>query len=69
MHPHAHLAVHHARTAELRAEADVYRLAASARAPRALRTRLGWTLIEVGLRLTSSPSPAPSRAAVALSRG
>ncbi|MGQ4487338.1 hypothetical protein LRE75_23420 [Streptomyces sp. 372A] len=66
MHPHTHLALHHVRTAELHAEADQHRLAAAARAPRALRTRLGWTLIEVGLRLTSSPYP---RAAVALSRG
>ncbi|MFG3267807.1 hypothetical protein [Streptomyces bobili] len=64
MHPQTHLALHHARTAELRAEADAYRLAAAARVPRRsrdlrdLRTRLGWTLVEVGLRLAAAPRTA-----------
>ncbi|MEW2165037.1 hypothetical protein AB0912_18900 [Streptomyces sp. NPDC007084] len=65
MHPETHLALHHLRAATLRAEADEHRLAASARAPRALRTRLGWTLVEVGLRLASA-SPAAARTAIAL---
>ncbi|WP_405614482.1 hypothetical protein [Streptomyces sp. NBC_00076] len=56
MNPDAHLAQHHFRATELRAEADAYRLAAGARPPHGLRTRLGWTLIEVGLRL-ATPRP------------
>lgn len=55
MHPETHLALHHARAADLRAEADAHRLAASARRPRRLRTRLGWTLVDVGLRLAAAP--------------
>ncbi|MFE3856566.1 hypothetical protein ACFXPN_36220 [Streptomyces griseorubiginosus] len=51
-----HLARHHTRAAHLRAEADAYRLAARARRPYAVRTRLGWTLVEVGLRL-AAPRP------------
>jgi hypothetical protein len=58
MHPGTHLALHHAHTAELRAEADAYRLAAAARHPRDLRTRLGWALVEVGLRLAATPKTA-----------
>ncbi|MEU2536378.1 hypothetical protein [Streptomyces iakyrus] len=55
MHPDIHLALHHARAAELRAETE----------PRpahrhALRTRLGWTLIEVGLKLAARPGPLPA---------
>ncbi|MFM9631261.1 MULTISPECIES: hypothetical protein [Streptomyces] len=64
MHPQTYLALHHVRTAELRAEADAYRLAAAARVRRRsrdlrdLRTRLGWTLVEVGLRLAAAPRTA-----------
>ncbi|AOR29855.1 hypothetical protein BFF78_01045 [Streptomyces fodineus] len=62
MHPETHLALHHVRAAELRAEADAYRLAAAAAAAarhrRDLRTRLGWTLVEVGLRLAAAPKTA-----------
>ncbi|MFC5955871.1 hypothetical protein ACFP51_15715 [Streptomyces pratens] len=61
MHPETRLALHRIRAAELRAEADAYRLAAAARParhPRPLRTRLGWTLVEVGLRLAAAPRPA-----------
>lgn len=55
MHPDIHLALHHARATELRAEAE----------PRPalrhdLRTRLGWTLIEVGLKLATRPGPVPA---------
>ncbi|MEU1182577.1 hypothetical protein ABZ464_34080 [Streptomyces sp. NPDC005820] len=60
MTPETHLALHHARAAELHALAAAHRLATSAagaRHPRALRTRLGWTLVEVGLRL-ATPKPA-----------
>ncbi|QKW00397.1 hypothetical protein [Streptomyces sp. NA02536] len=55
MDPRTHLALHHARATDLRAEADAYRLAASARRPRPLRTRLGWTLVDLGLRLAATP--------------
>lgn len=61
MHPETHLARHHTgadlRAADLRAEADAYRLAATARRPRQVRTRLGWTLVEIGLRLAATPRP------------
>ena len=57
LHPDTHLALHHIRAAELRAQAEAHRLAAKARPPRELRTRLGWTLVEVGLRL-ATPKPA-----------
>lgn len=56
MLPKTHLALHHLRAADLRAEADAHRLAAEARQPYALRTRLGRTLVEVGLRL-AAPRP------------
>ncbi|MEU0029931.1 hypothetical protein [Streptomyces sp. NPDC006335] len=56
MHADTHLAAHHLRVADLRAEADAHRLAAEARRPYAIRTRLGWTLVEVGLRL-AAPRP------------
>jgi hypothetical protein len=58
MHPETHLALHRVRAAEFRAEADAYRLAAAARRPRNLRSRLGWTLVEVGLRLAAAPKTA-----------
>ncbi|WP_210579974.1 hypothetical protein [Streptomyces sp. GESEQ-4] len=65
MHPEIHIALHHARAAELRAEAAAHRLAgATAKPGRPLRTRVGWTLVEVGLRLAtprpSAPAPSPS---------
>jgi hypothetical protein len=55
MHPDIHLTLHHARAAELRAETG----ARPTRRP-ALRTRLGWTLIEVGLKLATRPGPVPA---------
>ncbi|MFF7650501.1 hypothetical protein ACFZCY_11690 [Streptomyces sp. NPDC007983] len=58
MHPETHLALHHVRAAELRAEAAAYRLATAARHPRDLRTRLGWTFVEIGLRLAATPKTA-----------
>ncbi|MFE9705006.1 helix-turn-helix domain-containing protein [Streptomyces sp. NPDC005930] len=61
MHPANHHAPHHVRAAELRVEADAYRLAAETRHPRRtpdLRTRLDWALVEVGLRLAAAPKAA-----------
>ncbi|WRZ92647.1 hypothetical protein OHB54_28500 [Streptomyces sp. NBC_01007] len=58
MHPETSLQLQHVRAADLRAEADAYRLTAGARNPRQLRARVGWTLVEVGLRLASTPRPA-----------
>ncbi|MFF4759097.1 hypothetical protein [Streptomyces sp. NPDC001292] len=60
MHPETHLVLHRTRAAELRAEADARRLAARAGGPGALRTRLGWTLVELGLRLAIAPRTAPA---------
>ncbi|MFF6981066.1 hypothetical protein ACFZAV_25990 [Streptomyces sp. NPDC008343] len=55
--PETHLSLHHTRAADLRAQADAHRLAVRARQPRRLRTRLGWTLVEIGLRLAAPPQP------------
>ncbi|GGW77546.1 hypothetical protein [Streptomyces lomondensis] len=55
MHPDIHLALHHARAAELRAETGP----CPARR-QDLRARLGWTLIEVGLKLATRPRPVPA---------
>ncbi|MEV6289833.1 hypothetical protein AB0M41_05170 [Streptomyces sp. NPDC051896] len=49
------LAQQHA--ADLRAQADAHRLATAAKPPVELRARLGWTLVEVGLRLAAAPKP------------
>ncbi|MEV3875376.1 hypothetical protein [Streptomyces sp. NPDC049906] len=53
MHPDVHLLLHHQRAAALHAAAPPR--PAPARPPRALRTRLGWTLVELGLRLATAP--------------
>ncbi|MFF5143552.1 hypothetical protein ACFY6U_28110 [Streptomyces sp. NPDC013157] len=45
------------RMTELHTEAENHRLAKEARPERELRTRIGWTLVEVGLRL-AAPAPA-----------
>ncbi|MFH9089776.1 hypothetical protein [Streptomyces sp. NPDC017673] len=58
MRPDIQHALYHFRAAELRAEADMYRLAAAARRPRDLRHRLGWALVDVGLRLADVPKAA-----------
>ncbi|MER5468899.1 hypothetical protein [Streptomyces sp. NPDC002685] len=58
MHPDTHLQLHHLRAAELRTEADAYRLTTETRSPGRLRARVGWTLVEVGLRLASTPRTA-----------
>lgn len=58
MDPESHLVLHHAHVAELRAEADAYRLASVVRRPRDVRTRLGWTLVGIGLRLAVAPKAA-----------
>ncbi|MFF9349922.1 hypothetical protein [Streptomyces sp. NPDC014734] len=50
MNADTHLCLHHARSAELREDATQFRLVKSE--PRTeLRTRLGWALVELGLRL------------------
>ncbi|MFD5898386.1 MULTISPECIES: hypothetical protein [unclassified Streptomyces] len=50
-----HLHLHSLRAAELRAEAAAYRHRAVRREARA-RARLGWLLVELGLRLVNGPS-------------
>ncbi|WP_433450714.1 hypothetical protein ACQPXS_19815 [Streptomyces sp. CA-142005] len=47
------------RAADLRAQAAAHRLAAEAKPHVELRTRLGWTLVELGLRLAATPRPTP----------
>ncbi|MGW0998053.1 hypothetical protein ACWD5V_33205 [Streptomyces sp. NPDC002523] len=56
MHIQTQLARQHA--AGLRAEADAHRLASEVKPSAWLRTRLGWTLVEVGLRLAAAPRTA-----------
>ncbi|MFJ8972582.1 MULTISPECIES: hypothetical protein [Streptomyces] len=57
MHADVHHLLHTARASELRCEATAFRL------PRtSLRSRVGWTLVEVGLRLTQSRDTAPPTA-------
>lgn len=56
VHTRTQLAQQHA--AGLRAQADAHRLAAATKTPAELRTRLGWTLVELGLRLAAAPRPA-----------
>lgn len=58
MHSETHLTLHRLRDTELRTQAEEYRLAASVGRPRALRARLGWTLVELGLRLAAAPRTA-----------
>ncbi|MCT9142730.1 hypothetical protein [Streptomyces violarus] len=57
MHPDIHLTLHRTRAAELRAEAGAPGPVRAGHA-RELRTRLGWTLVEVGLRLATRPGTA-----------
>jgi hypothetical protein len=57
MHPDIHLTLHHARAAELRAEAEAPRTTAGRDN---LRTRLGWALVEVGLKLALRPRAVPA---------
>ncbi|QGV80383.1 hypothetical protein EIZ62_20720 [Streptomyces ficellus] len=59
MHPDIHLRLHALRASDLRDRAP-RRPAVRDRRP--LRTRLGWTLVELGLRLVAAP-PAPLRTA------
>lgn len=59
--PETHRALQRIRAAELHAQAAAHRLATAAGPTRDLRIRLGWTLVEVGLRLATPRSPALAR--------
>ncbi|MGW4627795.1 hypothetical protein [Streptomyces rubiginosohelvolus] len=60
MHADVHHLLHAAEAAELHAKAGEFRL------PRtSLRTRVGWTLVEVGLRLTTQGREAAAPRAAA----
>ncbi|MEE1811591.1 hypothetical protein [Streptomyces sp. BE133] len=61
MHPDTHLLMHHQRAAELRQRAAELHLAPTA-SRTGLRTRLGWVLVELGLRVLSRH---PGRTSVA----
>ncbi|MCX5343277.1 hypothetical protein [Streptomyces atratus] len=52
MHPDTHLLMHHQRATELRRRAAEFHLAPTA-SRTGLRTRLGWILVELGLRVLS----------------
>ncbi|MEV7872115.1 hypothetical protein AB0P17_39785 [Streptomyces sp. NPDC088124] len=56
MHADVHLTLHHLRAAELRREAaGPHRPRRQLRIRTNLRTRLGWSLVELGLRLVNRP--------------
>ncbi|MFG3287919.1 hypothetical protein ACGF3G_03790 [Streptomyces sp. NPDC048179] len=55
MYTQTHLAQHH--MTDLHTQAQAYRLAKQTKPERELRNRIGWTLVEVGLRL-AAPAPA-----------
>ncbi|MFJ7997257.1 hypothetical protein ACIQ7D_08920 [Streptomyces sp. NPDC096310] len=56
MHADIHLTLHTLRAAELRREAAASRGTTRPRRARTdLRTRLGWSLVELGLRLVNRP--------------
>lgn len=66
MHPETHLQLHRVRSAELRRQADDFRLGHRTTPRGILRTRLGWTMVALGLRLlpdTTTPSPRALRTA------
>ena len=64
MHPYVMNQVAHEHAADLHRAADQRRLAKSAPGAHAtLRSRAGWTLVHVGLRLAANPSAASSAAA------
>ncbi|MFD6281085.1 hypothetical protein ACFWFI_36835 [Streptomyces sp. NPDC060209] len=58
MHSDIHVLIHAYRAAELHHEAAAFRPADRPM----LRQRMGWTMIELGLRL-AQPGPLPARAA------
>ncbi|MFH0518774.1 hypothetical protein ACHBTE_16580 [Streptomyces sp. M41] len=60
MTPETHLALHRLRAADLQAQAAAHRLVLRAKGDRDLRIRLGWTLVEVGLRLVTPKPPLPA---------
>lgn len=51
MHPEAHLALYRVHNTELRFHTESLRLARRTARRQELRSKLGWTLIECGLRL------------------
>ncbi|WP_369144490.1 hypothetical protein [Streptomyces sp. R44] len=61
MHADIHLQLHALTAAELRREAAAVRPSATPRVPalRTLRARLGWTLVEWGLRM-ATPAHRPA---------
>ncbi|GAA1526650.1 hypothetical protein GCM10009730_39100 [Streptomyces albidochromogenes] len=60
MHPDTHLRLHHQRAAELHAQAAEDARVRHPESGSTLRTRLGWTMVELGLRLAQHP---PARSA------
>ncbi|MEV7088714.1 hypothetical protein AB0O07_22985 [Streptomyces sp. NPDC093085] len=65
MHADIHFTLHTLRAAELRSEAAEFRPGSrqlpGPRRPRtALRVRLGWSLVELGLRLVNRPVTHPA---------
>ncbi|MEU3655135.1 hypothetical protein AB0E67_20455 [Streptomyces sp. NPDC032161] len=61
MHPEAHLLLHHQRSTELRQQATEF-LLTPAEPGTGLRARLGWFLVESGLRILPRHSGHPGHA-------
>ncbi|THA30833.1 hypothetical protein E6R18_18765 [Streptomyces sp. A1277] len=61
MHPETHLAMYRVHNAELRRHTETLRLARRAARRQALRSRLGWTMIGLGLRLIPAGVARPAR--------
>ncbi|MFD0025522.1 hypothetical protein [Streptomyces sp. NPDC058382] len=62
MHPETHLQLHRIRSAELQRQAADFSLRHQSTPPQGLRTRVGWTMVELGLRLIPERPATPSRA-------
>ncbi|MEU8703868.1 hypothetical protein [Streptomyces sp. NPDC048565] len=61
MHSDTHLLLHTYRAAELQREAADFRPASRRGLRKGLRHRMGWTLVELGLRLAQAgPGPTPA---------
>ncbi|MFF5333940.1 hypothetical protein [Streptomyces sp. NPDC013181] len=63
MNPEAHLALYRAHSPELRIHLENVRAARRAARRRKLRSRLGWAMVEMGLRVLPAGAVGPVRAA------
>ncbi|MEU3223641.1 hypothetical protein ABZ695_10855 [Streptomyces sp. NPDC006976] len=62
MHPEAYLALYRVHNTELRHHTESLRLARRTARRQKLRSKLGWTMVEFGLRLIPAGATGPARA-------